>query len=696
MKNDAVRNQENANTTAGIAFTRFLFHAQVNKKSSRNYYPVESYGRLSDSNNEFVSQKVVPYFARVLEVAVNEKNAPKTLYAIRALGNLGHAQIPKVFEQYLNGKMAVSDFQRLAIVLAFDKYIINYPQLAHAILFKMYQNKGETHEIRSAAVFQLMRSNPPAALIQRLAEETNTEENNDVRAAVRSAIESAARLTNSENAQIAQNAKSALDLLKPETQGVQYSRTHLRDYVVKGMEAAYEKQSSYVVNKDSFIPSGVHVSTTGNIGGFRRRVEFQAFVSSIEELMNAFNDKLKPSKSNRQRNNNNNNNGNGNDYQNDYDESQGYEQGQQTSNWSAEKIFNLLKFKPNAQKQLEGQIWLNILNSERFIAFNKQTFEQLPHKVQKIVDELRNGYEVKYTKLYNQDDVTISFPVESGIPFTFTYRTPTLVQVNGRVSAQSQPEVFDNAQNKIRIPETVNVNAEIEAVYSVHNEVSVSFINPSTRQRYSAGYDKKAQVIVPFNVNSDIDIRNREIRTVFKPFNQDKSTKVLQMGSWPFTGRDDAFNLRPLPESQHVKEIRTSATHESKFQFGEKETGFAFVIKGTQAKYSNQLTNAFVQLRKHDLTSFYLFGQENISPEHYSLSVILDAKRSSSKSAKFTVKYGSEYNNGSNKQQSEERNHPRSRGQSVDESENMAVPTINAPNSQERREQFLRNSAEGI
>lgn len=626
----------------------------------------------------------------MLEVAVNERNVPKTLYAIRALGNLGHAQIPKVFEQYLNGKMAMSDFQRLAMVLAFDKYIINYPQLAHAILFKMYQNKGETHEIRSAAVFQLMRSNPPAALIQRLAEETNTEESNDVRAAVRSAIESAARLTSAENVQIAQNAKSALDLLRPEIQGVQYSRTHLRDYMVKQMEAGYEQQTSYVVNKDSFIPSGINVLTTGNIGGFKRRVEYQAFVSSIEELMNALNDEVKLSKSNKQRN------ANDNDNQNDYDESEAYEQGQETSNWSAEKILNMLKLKPNKKQQLEGQIWLNILNTERFLAFNKQTFEQLPRKVKKIVDELRNGYDVKYTKMYNQDDVTISFPVETGIPFTFTYRTPTLVQVNGRVNAHSEPEIIDNAQNKIRIPETVNVKAEIEAVYSVLNEMSLSFINPSTRQRYSAGYDKKVQVIVPFHANSNINIRNREITTELKPLNQEKSTKMLQMGSWPFTARDDAFNLRPMPESTHVKEIRETATVESKFRFGEKETGFAFVIMGTQAKYSNQLTNAFVQLRKHDLTSFYLFGQENISPEYYSLNIMLDGQRSTSKSAKFTAKYSSEYTNGSSKPHSEERMHPRARGQSADGSENLAIPTSTTPNSQERREQFMRNSAEGM
>lgn len=693
VKNDAVRKQWNVNTTAGIAFTRFMFRAQVNNEASSKYYPVDSYGRLADRDSKFVSEKVIPYFAQWLQTYVNEQDAPNTLYAIRALGNLGHSQIVKVFEKYLDGEKRVSDFQRLAIVLALDKYMTENKRDAEAIFYKLYQNKGETNEIRSTAVFQLIRTNPVGIILQRLAEETNNEESNDIRAAVRSALESAARLTNPENIELARNAKAALNLLKPEKQGVQYSRTYLRDYTIRQVEAAYEQQSSYLVNGDSFIPSGYFVNTVGHLGGFVRRAEYQAVVSSIEELVNAFDDNVNSRKSGRQ------NRQNGNDY--DYDNNNNnnnydYESTQQQSVWSAKKIMNLLNMKPNNNKQqLEGQALFDILGAERFISFDKKTFEWAPHQFKKMINEFRNGVDIKYTKMYNQDDVTISFPLETGIPFTFTYRTPTLVQVNGKMHVRSTPEMVNNNENQIRIPETVNVTAEFDAVYSVHNEVIVSFINPSTSQRYTAGYDKKVQVHVPVHISSDIDIRNREIKTEIKPLNNEKSTKFLQMGSWPFTARDNIFKFRPLPESEHLKEIHTKEVRETKFVFGEKETGYAFVVKGTQDKDSNQHGNVINQLRKHDLTSFLLFGQQNLSPEHFSLNVILDAQRSNTKSTKFTVKYDHENADGQ-KYNHEQYKHPRARGQSADGSENLAIPESTESNSQPRREQFMRNAAEGI
>ncbi|XP_055312945.1 vitellogenin-A1-like [Sitodiplosis mosellana] len=690
VKNDAVKNQWNVNTTAGIAFTRFMFRGQTNNKASSKYYPVNTYGRLADRDSKFVSEKVIPYFAQLLDSYVKEQDAANTLYAIRALGNLGHSDVANVFEPYLTGEERVSDFQRLAIVLAMDKYMVNNYKEGQVITYKLYQNKGETNEVRSAAVFQLIRANPTASVLQRLAEETNTEESNDVRAAVRSALESAARLTNPKNIELARNAKAALNLLKPEKQGVQYSRTYLRDYTISQIDAAYEQQSSYFVNGDSFIPSGVYVNTVAHLGAFARRAEYQAIVSSVEELINAFNDNINSSKSSGRQNNQN---GNNYGYYNYNEDST-----QQQSVWSAKKIMSLLNMKPNqAKQQLEGQIFFDILGSKRFFAFDKQSFAQNPHQIMKIVNELRNGADVKYTKFYNQDDVTISFPLETGIPFTFTFRTPMLVQVNGQIRVRSNPDMVDNAENQIRMPETVNVTGEIDAVYAVNSEVILSFINPSTSQRYTAGYDKKVQVHVPIRISSDIDLLNHEIKTEFKPLNAEKSTKVLQMGSWPFTARDNIFDFRPLPESQHTKEIHSRPIRESNNELGENETGYVFVMKGTQERDSNQIANVFKQLRNHGLTSFFMFGQQYMSPQHYSLNVMLDAKRSTTKATKFTFKYDSESVNGQNQYTYQQKStHPRARGQSADGSEHLAIPVATESNSQPRREQFMRNAAEGI
>lgn len=68
-----------------------------------------------------------------------------------------------------------------------------YPKYVRPVMFKIYQNTGEKPEIRVASVMQLMKTNPPPQLLQRIAQFTNYETSKQVNSAVKSAIESAAR-----------------------------------------------------------------------------------------------------------------------------------------------------------------------------------------------------------------------------------------------------------------------------------------------------------------------------------------------------------------------------------------------------------------------------------------------------------------------------------------------------------------------
>lgn len=682
LKSEAVQKQTNVKTTIGLALARFLNQAKVDKDSAKNYYPTV-YGRWWDRDSDFVSSKVLPYYAAELKKAIKDKDAPKALYAIRAIGNLGHSQAAEVFEPYMSGKERATDFQRLAIVLALDKYADNHPKTAQTVLYKIYQNKGETNEVRAAAVFQLMRVNPKSALLQSMAESTNTEDNEHVKAAVRSALESAARMETPEKVELAENAKSALRLLSSDKQAIQYSRTQLRDYALREMDVSYDQQLSYLVNRDSFLPSALLAETTSSIGGFKRKSEIQAVVSSIEELVNSMDEEKKSSKKS-----------NRNDNDDDDDDKDASSSKHESFKWSAKKIAKLLNMKPTEAKELEGQLMVNIMNSERFLAFDRETLKEMPESVKKLGEQLRSGYDVEFKKFYNQDELTMSFPLESGIPFTFTARTSALVQLQGNVRARTLPN-HDNSQKKSHDSNTVNMTADIESVYAGLTEVTVSFTNPHTQQRYTAGYDKKFQLNLPMRISSDIDMRSREIKTEFKPLYEDKEVKLLQMGSYPFTSRDDAFNLRPLHESKHTKDAHKRPLRETNYSVGEKHTGFDIVIRGTQEKGSNQLDKVFRKLSEHDFTSSMVFGQQATDPEHYSLSVSLDGKRSTSKSVKFTLKYDSDADIDNNKK-SDEKTHPRSRGQSVNGKDNMAVPDSTKPNSKERREQLMRNAAEGM
>lgn len=66
------------------------------------------------------------------------------------------------------------------------------PKLVRPVMYEIYQNIAEKPELRIASVMQIMKTNPPAQLLQRMAEFTNYETSKQVNSAVKAAIENAA------------------------------------------------------------------------------------------------------------------------------------------------------------------------------------------------------------------------------------------------------------------------------------------------------------------------------------------------------------------------------------------------------------------------------------------------------------------------------------------------------------------------
>lgn len=197
-----MRNQANLNTSAIFAFTNLVRMSQVNKESMHNRYPVHTFGRLSPKNEKSVVEEYIPYFNQQLEKAIQEEDSHRIQVYVRALGNMAHPKILRVFEPYLEGKRPMTTFQRTLVIVSLNKLAQVYPRLARSVLYKTYANTGEHYQVRVAAVYNLMKTNPPASMLQRMAEFTHEDPSIQVRSAVKSAIESAATLTSEVNAEL--------------------------------------------------------------------------------------------------------------------------------------------------------------------------------------------------------------------------------------------------------------------------------------------------------------------------------------------------------------------------------------------------------------------------------------------------------------------------------------------------------------
>lgn len=195
VQSQEVQSQWPLNDTAHLAYTKLVRKVYVANKKSREQYPIKSFVDFSNQNGEkYMKETVIPYYAQQLKQAISQGQTHKIHVYIRALGNIGHPNILSAYEPYLEGRKQASQYQRILMVLAMDKLAVIYPEEARSVLFKLYQNSGESQEVRVAAVYQLMRTHPEPQLLQLMASYTNIDKDEHVNAAVKSTIEAAAEL----------------------------------------------------------------------------------------------------------------------------------------------------------------------------------------------------------------------------------------------------------------------------------------------------------------------------------------------------------------------------------------------------------------------------------------------------------------------------------------------------------------------
>lgn len=187
-----MQEQRYLNDSAILSFADLVRRSQVDRHTAQHRYPIHLAGAQSKNHRAVVAEKYIPYFQDKLQKAVSEEDSIRTQVYIRALANTAHRQVIAVFEPYLEGKHAITHFQRLEMIAYLSDMAKVWPHFMQPILYRIYQNQGEVPEVRVAAVMQLMKTNPSAQLLQRMAEQTNYDHSEQVNAAVKSAIESAA------------------------------------------------------------------------------------------------------------------------------------------------------------------------------------------------------------------------------------------------------------------------------------------------------------------------------------------------------------------------------------------------------------------------------------------------------------------------------------------------------------------------
>lgn len=185
------------NETAILSYSNLVHKVYFAKNYFRNQFPVNAFENLKDKEGlRFIKDTVIPHFAKRLDKAIIQAETNKIHTYIRALGSIGSLEILKAYEPYLEGTKHCSQFQRTLMIISMKKIVETSPEEAREVLFKTYQNSGETSEVRVAAVFQLFRTNPRVEMLQEMAAYTRIDTDEQVNAAVKSSIQTIARFGN--------------------------------------------------------------------------------------------------------------------------------------------------------------------------------------------------------------------------------------------------------------------------------------------------------------------------------------------------------------------------------------------------------------------------------------------------------------------------------------------------------------------
>lgn len=233
--------------------------------------------------------------ATQLKEAIEEHDSPRIQTYIMALGNFGHPKILSVFEPYLFGgsSMLVSKFQRLMMVISLHKLSENFPRIARSVAYRIYVNEKEAYELRCAAVYVIMRTNPPLSMLQRMAEFTNHDQDKHVNSVVKTNIDTLANLVQPELQDLANKASIAKKQLNPDIDDTENYSQSSREAYIATLNIIQTSIFQTIGSDDSVIPKGVYLDIHQSWNGFNlpsSRLTYS--ISSIKELLIYIRDQL--------------------------------------------------------------------------------------------------------------------------------------------------------------------------------------------------------------------------------------------------------------------------------------------------------------------------------------------------------------------------------------------------------------------
>nr|AWJ95280.1 vitellogenin [Thitarodes pui] len=649
-----VRKERQLHASALLAATRFINAGHVDNSSAHYRYPTHVYGRLAHKRYPIVYTKIVPYFKRELKAAMQKGATDLAQLYVKAIGNIGHEAILEILAPYLEGKLPSTTFMRAHIVRNLYRLAKQEPHAARAVLYRIYKNRAEEYEVRVAAVHTLMKAHPTPAMLQEMAADTCSNDHVQVRSVIKNAIQHAARLDSKPHEKLAKAARAAQNFLTEEDFGHQYSAKYYNDYESdyynedESDELGHFQAYSQTGSEDSLFPKQFSYSLKNKVGQWQKSIKLGGAVSSWSHFF----DIIQSNKMSRIL-------------------------GQPKSlKWSAENIAKALNIQGWEGEPFNANFLMQAFQQQRFFAFNEEFIKSIEQNLVNKYNELTNGVNYKYTKMYNSEQFEIMFPLSMGMPFVFRYRVPTVVSVHGSVKSNG----------KWMASQKFGLSGNFEAVIARNYDGEYGFFNTIDNKIFTNGISTKCQIYFPAKYKFEINTKTGKFEMELAPLKPDTDANIMHYSYWPYAAYQKLGSQTPVSQEPETYVYRNeNSMNKYEKVYGKSYTGMAFHIGAySESTDFHNTLNGKPFDRKISSYLCHIFAQKQIAVTDINLKY--SARDSSSK--KFVATYAYDNNN---RQQAEG-----NANQGEEENLKDYVPTESTPDNKNRQNEMLQRVASDI
>jgi len=605
LKN-AGKRADQPETTAILAFSSLIQDACMNPQAQREKYPKAQYGKFCHPHSSEIKQKWVPYLAQRLQEA--KSGSFEEVVILTALGNVGHESILPVLRKYLSGAEETSNHARTKAIFALKNIVLprsyysqNQPQVKQAAqkaLTTIFSSPGEQFEARMAAFSLLIYSDAPYATWQKAALRTWFEKDNQVNSFIVSTLKNLAQAEDPKHFDLGKKAAQALKLAKPDIQqGAAYSTNQFATTDVDDWNVASFVQYSVFGGRGP-APGNVYFRSNVQQGGLSQSpLEVSVNASALHQLIQ---DAL----------------------QDDQDSEQQYPE--------LARLTRVLGIKSRKNGPAEGSAYVSIKDMQRMFPID----ESIAPAIQAIADAVQQGpkqgkahSQINYQKAIMLDDIIISVPTVTGIPVVWTLKSPALLSVQGHVRGEAR-------ENQVK------ANATLKPVLLSRKEAALSFVEPLSMQRFSAGVVKHYQVYLPCQVQASIDAEKQKASITITPgAGEDaKKIKIAHFHVRPFTSIKKLGDFKPLTKSGEVKNVHfQQKPRESQTTFGQKALGLKLRVEEKTEHSRSGFASWAERAQKHSPASAAAFWAESPSNAPREYNVIFDQDASETQQIKASI-----------------------------------------------------------